>query len=231
MKRLPRIAFVTNGQTPRVDMVPEILGAVQGRLEAVEFGALDGMSLAEVATLRPAPGQDSLCTRMQDGTEVVIGKRATGERLQALFDRLDTQGFDAITLLCTGYFEHLESKTLLIEAQRVVDATVDAFSLGCRNLGVMLPLARQLQEFHVQSHEGRQVTATHYSPYSSNSPAEGLAEDPELARAARDLAACDLVVMHCMGYTEAMRQRVAERVDTPVLLARRIVAGALQQVI
>lgn len=228
MKRLPRIAFVTIGQTPRVDMVPEIMGAVQGRLEAVEFGALDGMSLAEVATLRPPAGQDSLCTRMQDGTEVVIGKRATGERLQALFDRLDTQGFDAITLLCTGYFEHLESKTLLIEAQRVVDATVDAFSLGCRNLGVMLPLARQLQEFHVQSDVGRQVTATHYSPYS---PAEGLCEDPELTRAARDLAACDLVVMHCMGYTEAMRQRVAEVVDKPVLLARRIVAGALQQVI
>ena len=95
--------------------------------------------------MAPPPGEASLCTRLRDGSEVVIGKRQTAARLQALFDRLDAEGFDAITLLCTGYFEHVGSKTLLIEAQRVVDAMVDAFSLGCRNLGVMLPLARQVR--------------------------------------------------------------------------------------
>jgi protein AroM len=227
MKHPPRIAFVTIGQSPRVDMVPEILAAVHGEVEAIEFGALDGMSHAEVAKMQPPPSEASLCTRLRDGEEVVIGKRETGQRLQALFDRLDAQGFDAITLLCTGYFDHIGSRTLLIEAQRVVDATVDAFSLGCRNLGVMVPLARQVQEFHVQDNAERKVVATHYSPYSA--PYSAGAD--RLDAAAREVAGCDLVVMHCMGYTEAMRSRVAEVVDTPVLLARRIVAGALQQIV
>ena len=221
MKRKPRIAFVTIGQAPRVDMVPEILAAVHGELDAVEFGALDDLSRAEVAAMLPPPGVASLATRMRGGEEVVISKRATGERLQQLFDRLDGQRFDAITLLCTGYFEDIGSKTLLIEAQRVVDATVDAFSLGCRNLGVMLPLARQVQEFHVQDNPQRRVTATHYSPYSGD----------RLEAAAHEVGACDLVVMHCMGYSEAMRRRVADVVDKPVLLARRIVAGAIQQIV
>jgi protein AroM len=225
MSRVPRIAFVTIGQSPRVDLMPEILDRLHSPLEAVEFGALDDLSLDQVAAMVPPPGEASLCTRMRDGTEVVIGKRETGQRLQALFDRLDSQGFDAICLLCTGYFEHIGSKTLLIEAQRVVDATVDALSLGCRNLGVMLPLQRQVAEFHVQGSGQRQVTATHYSPYSD---AQG---GDRLQPAARELAGCDLIVMHCMGYSEPMRQRVADLVDKPVLLARRIVAGAIQQII
>ena len=221
MTRAPRIAFVTIGQSPRVDMVPEILGSVHGRIDAIEFGALDDLDRAQIAAMAPPPGEASLCTRLRDGSEVVIGKRQTAARLQALFDRLDTQGFDAITLLCTGYFEHVGSKTLLIEAQRVVDAMVDAFSLGCRNLGVMLPLARQVQEFHLQGDERRRVTASHYSPYAGD----------RLDAAAEELAGCDLVVMHCMGYTEAMRARVAAHTAAPVLLARRIVAGAVQQLL
>ncbi|MFT3818647.1 MAG: AroM family protein [Rubrivivax sp.] len=221
MSRVPRIAFVTIGQSPRVDMVPEILAGVHGRIDAIEFGALDDLDAAQIAAMAPPPGEASLCTRLRDGSEAVIGKRQTAVRLQALFDRLDTEGFDAIVLLCTGYFEHVGSKTLLIEAQRVVDAMVDAFSLGCRKLGVMLPLARQVQEFHLQGDERRSVTAAHYSPYSGD----------RLDAAAQELAGCDLVVMHCMGYTEAMRARVAARTAGPVLLARRIVAGAVQQVL
>ena len=221
MSRAPRVAFVTIGQSPRVDMLPEILGAVHGEIEAVEFGVLDELGAAEVAALAPPAGEASLATRLRDGSEAVIGKRPTGERLQALFDRLDRQGFDAIALLCTGYFEHIGSRTLLIEAQRVVDAMVDAFSLGCRNLGVMLPLARQVQEFHLQDSAERRVRAAHCSPYGGD----------RLEAAADELADCDLLVMHCMGYTEAMRARVAERVQRPVLLARRIVAAAVQQIV
>jgi protein AroM len=221
MARRKRIAFVTVGQAPRTDMVPEILERLGGEVEAQEFGALDDLSRDEIAAMHPPPGEPSLATRLRDGSEVVIGKRPTGERLQVLFNRLDKEGFDAITLLCTGYFPHLESRTLLVESQRVVDATVDALALGCRNLGVMVPLKRQIEEFHLKPNDGRRVTGSYYSPY---------AED-RLEQATRELKDCDLIVMHCMGYSEAMRARAVEVVDKPVLLARRIVAGAVQQLL
>lgn len=221
MPHAPRIAFVTIGQSPRIDLTPEILARIGSKIDAVEFGALDDLTAAEVAAMTPRADETSLCTRMRDGSEVVIGKDQTRDRLQALFDRLDGEGFDAITLLCTGHFEHLGSKTLLIESQRVVDATVDAFSLGCQNLGVILPLERQVQEFHVQSDADRKIKATHYSPYSGD----------RLDAAAREVADCDLIVMHCMGYSEAMRTKAAAVTNKPVLLARRIVAGAVQQIV
>jgi protein AroM len=37
--------------------------------------------------------------------------------------------------------------------------------------------------------------------------------------------------MHCMGYTEAQRAVVAEASGRPVLLARRMVASALSQLL
>ena len=37
----PRIAFVTIGQAPRVDVVPDILGMLDGAADYQEFGALD----------------------------------------------------------------------------------------------------------------------------------------------------------------------------------------------
>jgi len=221
MGRQKRIAFVTVGQAPRVDLVPEILSQLKGAVEAREFGALDSLDREQIAALAPPPGEPSLCTRLRDGSEVVIGKRQTQDRLQALLDRLDGEGFDAITLLCTGYFDHLASRTLLIEAQRVVDATVDALSLSCRHLGVMVPLERQIGEFHVGSDARRRVSMAHFSPYSGD----------RLPEAVQELKDCDLVVMHCMGYSEAMRSRAADLIDRPVLLARRMVAGGLQQII
>jgi len=64
----------------------------------------------------------------------------------------------------------------------------------------------------------------HASPYSPS------AED-RLDDAARELAATDFIVMHCMGYTDAMRRRVARVSGRPVLLARRLVAGAVTQLL
>jgi len=37
--------------------------------------------------------------------------------------------------------------------------------------------------------------------------------------------------MHCMGYTEAQRGRVAAASGRPVLLARRLVASAVAQLL
>ena len=53
----------------------------------------------------------------------------------------------------------------------------------------------------------------------------------DFARAAHELTDADLVVMHCMGYTEAMRRSVAAVTGRPVLLARRLVASAVSQLL
>src|SRR3546814_2978658 len=84
MSAAPRIAFVTIGQAPRVDLTPEILDRIDAPIDAAEFGALDDLSAAEVAAMAPRPGEASLCTRMRDGSEVVIGKDRKSTRLNSV---------------------------------------------------------------------------------------------------------------------------------------------------
>jgi protein AroM len=238
MARRRKVAFVTIGQSPRVDLVPEMLERIGPGIEPVEVGALDDLGPGAIAGLAPGAGDQALVSRLRDGREVTIGKAWTQRRLVEIMADLDRRDFDLIVLLCTGHFEGVGARTLLVEAQRVVDHTVDALAEDGRSVGVMVPLARQIDEFHLRaieasarssddltsccrSHGETSVTMAHASPYS-----DGRFED-----AARELAKTDLVVMHCMGYSEAMRRRVAAVTDKPVLLARRLVANTVAELI
>ena len=62
-----RIAFVTIRQSPRPDVVPEILAETRTPIEVTERGVLDDMTLAEVRAIAPGPGEERLVSRMRDG--------------------------------------------------------------------------------------------------------------------------------------------------------------------
>ena len=221
MGRTSRLAFVTIGQSPRIDMVPEMLADIGGDVEAHEYGVLDDASDAEIVRLHPAPGTPSFASRLRDGREVVLCQAGIEERLGGLLQRIDREGHDAVVLLCTGTHVEPLRNTLLVESQRIVDSTVEALAGSCPKLGIMVPLPRQVEEFparHVFRGEPKVVAA---SPYAGDSMAER----------AGALADRDLIVMHCMGYTEAMRRDVRAAVDAPVLLSRRIVSGAIRQLL
>jgi protein AroM len=132
-----------------------------------------------------------------------------------VFTRLDRQGFDLMVLLCTGHFPPFQVRTPFLEAQLAVDHMVHALTYGEQSLGVLVPNQQQIAEFH--GIEGKPITAAYASPYS----------DQRFAEAGRSLAETDLIVMHCMGYTQAMRQEVMRSSGRPVLLARRLLAGAI----
>jgi protein AroM len=221
MTRQVRLAFVTIGESPRDDIVPEMLADIGGAIEAHEFGALDGVSDAEIEALYPMPGETSFATRRRGGREVTISKERVEVRLERLLERVDEQKFDAVVLLCTGTHVKPLRHTLMIEAQRIVDSMVEALAASSQRLGVMLPLARQVEEFpkrHVFSSTPKLVAA---SPYAGD----------DIGEKAKSLADCDLVVMHCTGYSEAMRAAARDAISAPVLLSRRIVSGAIRQII
>lgn len=221
MARPKRVAFVTIGQSPRDDLVPELLARIGPGVEPLEVGALDDLTPEAIAALAPGVGDHTLVSRLRDGREVTIGKTWTRRRLAAIMADLDGRDFDLIVLLCTGHFEGVTSRTLMVEAQRVVDHAVEAVAGEGRSIGVMVPLARQMDELHLRSQGATSVVMAHATPYG----------DGRFEEAARDLAKADLVVMHCIGYSEAMRDRVAAVTGRPVLLARRLVANAVAELV
>lgn len=102
-----KAAFITIGQSPRRDIMPDMLAAIGRDIEVVEAGCLDGLTTAEIAAGAPTdPAQECLVSCLTDGTEVVIEKDWTTARLKNLVAGFDAEdGIDLIVLLCTGYFE------------------------------------------------------------------------------------------------------------------------------
>lgn len=217
MKR-PRVAFVSIGQSPRDDIMPGMLSEIGASVEAVEIGLLDGMTADEIAALVPGTTEYPFVARMRDGSQSVLSRMLVEDRLERLLLEVDGRGFDAIVVLCTGTRIPCLKHTPMIEAQRVVDANVAALAANFRQLGVVVPLAKQAQSLHLAYEVNVPIKAAHASPYTRD----------RFSQAGRDLAECDLIVMHCMGYTADMQAEVAAHVAAPVVLANQLLSSTLR---
>jgi protein AroM len=218
---MKRIGFATIGQAPRTDTVPAIVAALGVPVEVTEAGALDGLDDAAIAKLGPQGGEYSFATRLADGRQVVLGKAAAEARLARVLERMDGQGLDLIVVLCAGTQLPKLERTLLVEPQRIVDGVTAGLAAGVKTLGIVLPLAQQVPMFRLEGEVTARLRVTHASPY----------EGDRFAEAGRELAGCDLVVMHCMGYGAAMRRKVAAASGVRTLSAPALVAGVLSQLL
>lgn len=215
----PLALFVTIGQTPRVDLVPEMREWLDDSMDVVERGALDNLSYEAIQAMAPAQCEPRLVTRLIDGTEAVVRKDFVYHRLQQLLDEAAGENFTCTVLLCTGHFPPFRVRGLFLEAQSIVDQSVAVLAQSARSVGVMVPVKEQIADVHFRPAPDQQLSVSHASPYTPG----------RLERAAAELSGTDVIVMHCMGYTEAMRQTVARVSGRPILLARRIVAAAVAQ--
>ena len=220
-----RAAFITIGQSPRPDILDEMRPWWdEEHLDIEEHGALDGLSRAEIARAAPKESDERLVSRLQDGTEVLLEAGWAHHRVEALVRKLDDGGIDVFVLLCTGRFEGLAPRGVLVAAGPVVDHGLAAIADSAASIGVLLPNEGQKASFRCEPAGKRRFVLSHASPYSPDAEARW-------ATAARELEEADLVVMHCMGYTEPMRRKLAGETGKPVLLARRMLAAAVAQVL
>ena len=57
---MKKIGAITVGQSPRVDLIPEIQPILGDSVEIIQTGALDGLSKEEIAKFVPRPGENVL---------------------------------------------------------------------------------------------------------------------------------------------------------------------------
>lgn len=277
------LGTVTIGQSPRLDLIPEMkqvmaagatgaswdgasgasCGSATGEscrdaagepghpgqvVEVLEAGALDGLTLEEVRKLAPVQGDYVLVTRMADGTAVKIAERHILPLMQEKIDGLVRRGADVVALVCTGEFPQFHCDRLLVVPQKVLfhaaAAVVGGQPVSQRTdvrqgsptgggvaqvgstsfrLGVMLPDVDQVaQGIRRWSAVTPDVLVEPASPYG---------RPEEIDQAARRLKewGAGLVVMDCIGYTLAMKEKVRRIAGAPVILARSILARTLAE--
>jgi len=222
---LKKAGMITIGQSPRIDIVPEMREVMGPEIEIMEAGALDGLTLEEVKRFYPRRRDYILCTRMSDGTEVVVAKRFIIPRVQKCIDLLTQRGAEIIVFICTGHFPPFSSKRLFVEAQKIVDHFILALHGENERMGLLIPLSDQIEQARRKYRrlKGEMIIRS-ASPYAS---------EDEVTQTAKELKKADphLIVMHCMGYTQAMKKKVMEITGKPAILARSLVARTLKELI
>lgn len=221
-----RVAFFTIGESPRNDVVPAMSALLGAHVQIDEFGALDALDDGQREALAPREGQHCFATRLRDGGSITLDKHATEERLAHVMREADEAGYDVLVPLCTGTALP-QLRTFMVEPQQLVDQTMVALARHARKVGAIVPLKEQLATFHLAEPLSCELQLDCASPYENNP--ERAAE--AFGRAGRALADCDFIVMHCMGYTEAMRHQVAQASGRPTLLSNHIVAHTLGQIL
>ena len=220
-----KIGIITIGQSPRTDVVPEMIAFFGENIEVLERGALDGLTLEQVGDYGPDAGMVHLATRMRDGSEVVVAKEKLLPRIQEAIDDLDRKPVNLILLLCVGEFPEFRSSCLIVEPQKIVDRFIEGLIGASHHLGIVIPVSEQESwVYETFSKLTPEITVTVASPY---------ADGDEVSRAASVLrdAACDLIVMYCMGFNRQLTQPVREITRKPVIVSSSIVARVIGELL
>ncbi|MFB0959088.1 MAG: AroM family protein [Clostridiaceae bacterium] len=217
-----RLGTITIGQSPRQDVIPEMLPYLGTWVEILEAGALDGLSYEEIQTLKPEQGDYVLVSTQRDGREVKFAEKHILGRLQDCIDRLEEKKVQAIAFICTGKFPDIfRASVPLIYPQVILHRIVPELS-GTKKIGVVIPDPEQIEQTRIKWKDaGLEARVIPWSPYdkkvTGTLPDLTGFSDPSL----------DLIIMDCIGYTAGMKQLVLQETHKPVILARTLVARIL----
>ncbi|MCJ9670677.1 MULTISPECIES: AroM family protein [unclassified Neorhizobium] len=213
-----RVMFLSVGQTPRADLIGDMLTNLDVPIEALEIGALDALSKAEIDDLRVRPGEQSIVTRLADNTDIVVSKPRIAERMAKIAAAFHPNEFDLVVILSTGLFRDFESTCPTVNAQRAMESAVISLAAHGSSVGLIQPLQQQIEELDIPALAPYKICASY--------AADG--DRKLLAGALVDLADAEIIVLNSVSFTEADRQMVAKASGKPVVLARRIVASAIR---
>ena len=218
------IGLVTIGQSPRVDVVPDMAAILGPGVEIREAGALDGLARGEIDALAPTGDDEILVTRLRDGTSVFLGKPKIVPLVEARIAALEGDGATLTALLCTGAFPRLRASRPLIQPQPLLLGLLRATSWPGR-LGVLTPSVRHVPQTQARwRRDGFDAVVAPLSPYEE-------ADAAAVQRAARAMTngGAGLIVMDCMGFRRKTRDELRALTGVPVLLANLLLARVLAE--
>lgn len=221
---MKRVGAVTIGQAPRTDVMEDVGEILRGNVELIQAGALDGLTLEEVQTLRPDGTGNTLVSRMQDGTGVMLQEQKILPLMQRRIRELEEKDVSAILILCTGEFpETFVSKIPLIYPSKVLCSVVASLN-NISRIGIITPEAAQMEDIRKKwSPIVETVVPVQWNPYHDS------CSQSAVERLRREQV--DLAVMDCFGYSRKMRDFAAQAIGKPVILARTMAARVLLEIV
>jgi len=188
--------------------------------EIIQAGALDELTDSGIGELAPADGSDVLVSRLKNGTWVTLAESKIIPLLQQRAAWLCSKKADLILLFCTGKFpDVLTAAVPVIYPQQLLYRLVPLLACG-RRIGIVNPDRKQLDQCRRNwGTAASDIVAVAMNPYDD----ADVAGMDVTAGQLKD-AGAGLVVMDCIGYTRAMKEKMQRLTGIPVVLPRTLLA-------
>lgn len=221
---MKRIGAITIGQAPRTDILLDVEPILGPDIELIQAGALDGMTLEEVQTLRPDGTGNTLVSRMCDGTAVALQEQKILPLMQQRINELEDRGVSAILIMCTGEFpETFISGVPLIYPSKMICNIIASLN-NVKSLGVITPDADQIPDIERKwSKIVPKVVPVLWNPYLEKTSEQAVTQLRE--------AGVDLAIMDCFGYGKEMSAYASAAIGKPVILSRMIAIRVLLEIV
>lgn len=214
-----RVGMLTIGQSPRVDVVPEIMAILGRDFQVVEAGALDDLTAEEIGDLAPKAGETVYVSRLRDGREVRISKDRLIPLLQGKIGFLEDLGVNAIGLLCSGTFPPFKVKVPLVRPEPILRGLVESSISADQVLGVIMPSSLQVKMGYAKWSRVKcgKIVVESVSPYISESERFSVLEEIALKFKGENVS---LVVMDCIGFSMRDAAFLKSKYWVPTLIPR-----------
>lgn len=213
-----KIGAVTVGQSPRTDITEDAGRFFGDRVELLEFGALDRYTPEEARQLQPLPGDYVLTSRLRDGTEVRFSRGQVMDEMQRGIHLLESCGVRLILVFCTGVLQGLHANVPMLEPNQLLRTMTPLLTQKHRIL-TLSPSERQVPQSERRWKEALpdfEFTSFAAFPYQADPFPE------ELVSRINAVEDADLLIMDCLGFSAAMRERLQARIDKNILLPRTL---------
>jgi len=218
-----KIGAITIGQAPRVDVTCDIMDIFGDKIELLQRGGLDGLTVEEISKFTPEEGDYVLVSRLTNGTSVTFAERYIVPRLKEAVQELEEAGVKLIMVFCTGEFpaEITSKRVPMVYPVELLHKIVPLLS---SNIITMTPSPLQIEQNEQKWRKYvDKVVSVAASPYGD------MADLEAAAHKVKDMEG-DLIVLDCIGYTQEMKDMFARITGKLVVLPRTLLARVVSEV-
>jgi len=206
------LTFVTIGQSPRTDVIPELITIIGKSFEYREIGLLDfPENFQSLKTLNKEIEGGFLVSRLKNGEEIKLPRKWVVQKLKEISSKAE-EGLKV--LLCT---ENFDLSDFILPA-KILETFVSISRP--RKLGVVVPEEGQIDMVKRKWERlVENIKMTNFSPYTKTSGDLSILSDREL------------IVLDCIGYSENDENYLKNYTSGIVISARRLLANFLRNII
>lgn len=207
------VGCLTIGQSPRPDILGELLGLLPRNCSLMERGALDGLDPTQLRAVAPSGSDAFYVSLLRDGTEVSISHFALEGLLQSGLAELQRRGAHLAILLCTGELPPMASGIPFFRGGEIIKERVKREYRG-KKIAVVVPDPGQSASMSQRwTKLGIKHDIYDCPPYFETEKSRKLCAKLRKSDA-------DFIVLDCFGFTLEIAKRLRQQTGKHVLLPR-----------